>query len=392
MDQLLNCSRVQGSNCKKLYELLCLVIKPTRLLAKEDLDPRAELQLVVKIITSVFPIASESLEVLQRIDPHLDLFSAIGTTFIRSSNSVYKDISEVLQCLVNDPEAIRQLGRVFLTAGMSVLDILVATHRLYSEKGDEMDEESRRRDKDRHLNPTINHLSKPADLMSGCLVMEMTGKVLDFVKVWVGPQSLELTLKVYGEDDAGLSWLLKTMSSIQQRLEELSRLAPSYDNAPTMVELQDHLLSYAHPLEALFLFLETIGFDEQTLIDMLLTIDDHDTGGMLGAIMTILRNFTEQQPSDQQWRRLFQRWRREIEEEMVKDDNNDDDEDGALKVEKTKVRQLFNIEHCLRELASRIQLLDRRGLFPYSPRVLLVVLDRTQDILSSLISELTASV
>ncbi|KAG0051756.1 hypothetical protein BGZ83_003320, partial [Gryganskiella cystojenkinii] len=43
-----------------------------------------------------------------------------------------------------------------------------------------------------------------------------------FLFDWVGPKTIRSLLNIYGEDDADISWLLRTMSLIQQRLQELT--------------------------------------------------------------------------------------------------------------------------------------------------------------------------
>ncbi|KAF9573319.1 hypothetical protein EC968_008773 [Mortierella alpina] len=260
------------------------------------------------------------------------------------------------QCVLNNPEAVRQMGRVFITGGQAILEALLATVRDMTPKS-------------RTLSSDMTNLLQ---------------HTLRFVRSWIGPRSLQLLLLMYGEDDAGICWLLKAMSTVQHQLEELlTVLAPN----PLVDGLYEHLFEFVHPLEALFLFLESIGYDDQTLIDMLITIDDHDTGGMLAAMMAILRSLTEQGPD--QLQRLVQRWRRELELEMAQGNGNgQDDEDGSESL--TRMSLLCHTQRCLAHLASQIRLLDKRGLFPYNPRTLLIVLDRTQAVLSSIISEVTA--
>lgn len=329
-------------------------------LRKTDADMKAPLELAIRILTALSPLALQTLTTLMKNDPHLDRLSTAGTTFILPSSPLYNDVSQDLQRLLDNPEAIRQMGRVFMTGGQAVLNALLVSHR------------------DSNL------------LAMECLTAELLQHSLRFAKTWIGPRSLKLLLRMYGEDDAGICWLLKAMSSIQRQLEELSTtLSPN----PLLDELLGHLYTFVHPLEALFLFLESIGYDDQTLIDMLITIDDHDTGGLLAAIMAILRSFTEQAPDRLQ--RLVQRWHQELELEQEKADNNgriDDgqEDDGNDSGSGTRLLLLGHTQRCLAQLASQIKLLDKRGLFPYNPRTLMVVLGRTQEVLSSVLGEITA--
>ncbi|KAF9930367.1 hypothetical protein BGZ67_005856 [Mortierella alpina] len=368
--QLFSGSRVQSFCIRKLYELFCLLLKRSSGQFKEDVDVKALLELAIRMLTALSPLALQILTTLMENDPHLDRLSTTGTTFILPSNSVYNDADEDLQGLLNNPEAIRQMGRVFMTGGQAILDALLATGR------------------DARPNSSTQIGDPPLTLDSR--MTELLQHTLRFVKTWIGPPSLELLLRMYGEDDAGICWLLKAMSTIQHQLEELSIIVSPH---PLVDDLYDHLFTFVHPLEALFLFLESIGYDDQTLIDMLITIDDHDTGGMLAAMMAILRSLTEQGPD--QLQRLVQRWRRELEQEMTLDSggvdgdgDGDDDEDGAGS--RTRVSLLCRTQRCLAQLASQIRLLDKRGLFPYNPRTLMTVLDRTQDVFSTAISRVTA--
>jgi len=336
------------------------------------MDVKAHLDMAMRILKGLSPLALRTLTTLMKVDPHLDRLSNAGTTFILPSIPLYNDVEKDVQCLLDHPEAIRQMGCVFITGGQAILDDLLAMCR--------------------DTNPRLSTHTGERPVALDSRITEWLQDSLRFVRTWIGPRSLELLLRMYGEDDAGIGWLLKAMSTIQHRLEELAMVL-----SPNLLvdELYDHLFKYVHPLEALFLFLESIGYDDQTLIDMLITIDDHDTGGMLAALMSILRSLTEQGPN--QLQRLVQRWRRELELEMavddgaVDDDSDDDSDDDADHAgSPTRLALLCHTQRCLAQLVSQIRLLDKRGLFPYNPRTLVIVLNRTQDVLSSVISEVTA--
>lgn len=216
-----------------------------------------------------------------------------------------------------------------------------------------------------------------------------------FLHEWVGPQTLQLVFQICGEDDSNVAWLLKTSVGIQQRFEawmafEQHRHTESHVQATTTTttttlslenfvhRIYAHLHRHVHPVEALFTFLGSIGYDPQTVLDLLLTLDDH-TGGMLGALMAILRKLTED-PVDQQ--RLKTRWqelkRRHADEEDGDTDDDDDEE------EEKEGYSLPYIEACLGQLASQIRALDQKSLFPYNPKPLLLVLHRTQELLAEL--------
>ncbi|KAF9960726.1 hypothetical protein BGZ72_006068 [Mortierella alpina] len=369
VEQLFGGSKLQSFCIMKLYEFFHLLLKPRSEqsmagLPKEHVDRKAPLELAIRIMSALSPLTLQALRTLLENDPDLDRLLTTGTTFILPSSPVFGDVNEDLQSLLSNPEAIRQLGRVFLTGGQAILNGLLQTCR------------------DPHPN-LITHTGGPLLALDSHMT-ELLQYALQFVRTWIGPRSLQLLLRVYGEDDAGICWLLKAMSSIQQLLEELFIVT-----SPNLLveELYDHLFTFAYPLEALFLFLESIGYDEQTLIDMLITIDDHDTGGMLAAMMTILRSLTEQGPD--QLQRLVQRWRRELEQETAHDRRGMDGENGNDFGSPAKLSVLCHSQRCFARLASQIQVLDKRGLFPYNPRSLMTVLGRTEDVLSSVIGKVT---
>jgi len=153
-------------------------------------------------------------------------------------------------------------------------------------------------------------------------------------------------------------------------------------------EVYKCLQLYAHPFETLIEFLSTIGYDEQTLLDLLLVLDDSESTGMLGALMTVLRNITE---NTQDQALLLQRWQRELSletygEEEGEEDDDDSDDDDEVETTTTRRERLLNTEYCFHRLATQVRTLHQKHLFPYNPNTLLVVLDRTVDVLATILS------
>ncbi|KAF8938939.1 hypothetical protein BGZ58_011083 [Dissophora ornata] len=420
MDKLLDISRFKPWTLRKLCELLYLVQRPShsaRPTQSGDIGQfKQTLELPMEILASLAPTALQLIIVLHESDPELDRFSMGGTTFILANdNNTTVDIATGqstnntctdLKPFLSNPEAIRQLGRVFLTAILSILDTLSAA----------MDQPAAINGN----NSNTGNRSKSFMQLQAAIP-----SFLSFIHNWIGPETLNIILTLYGEDDAGVSWLLKTMSHIHQRLQDfLGSNIFDHSDSPqslstllsleTFQQLYDHLHRHVHPLEALFVFLESIGYDYQTLLDLLLTLDDKESGGMLAAVMTVLRNFTERD-SDQTV--LLERWRQAvIAEEMDMDcssvgskDNAslsavsehensaedeykyDDDDDGggdtsSVMATSTRAR-LFNVEFCITQLVNQIRRLHENNLFPYNPKALLIVLGRTRNLLSSVISE-----
>ncbi|KAF9095214.1 hypothetical protein BGX27_001305 [Mortierella sp. AM989] len=200
-----------------------------------------------------------------------------------------------------------------------------------------------------------------------------------------------------GIDNTGIYTFLDRTSYYQSLLKRYL-IPDEFD------DLYVFLCRYAHPLEALFKFLETIGYDYQTLLDLLLTPDDQQSGGMLAAVMAILRSFTEQKSNQHD---LTERWKQEMaaEDEMERKEavlqdfsedllanagirpNGDDDFHINNNESSLSTRaNLLNVEFCISQLVCRIRRLHDKGLFPYNPRALLVVLDRTRDILIPVIA------
>ncbi|KAF9993235.1 hypothetical protein BGZ80_004760 [Entomortierella chlamydospora] len=364
--------------------------KETIRIAKLD----TKIYLNLQVIAALSPVTLRVMLALSSIDPQLEQFSSGATGFIFAENPAYSGIDKELQPLVSNPEAIRQLGRVYLTAALSILDTLTLMAR-----------DTKLGNQPGYNNRRSENLAQMRSFMLA---------TLGFVRSWIGPDTLEVILKIYGEDDAGVSWLLMTMSQIEHRFRDMRSKYYQFISEALLIldefdDMHNHLFEHVHPLEALFKFLESIGYDYQTLLDLILTLDNQQTGGMLAAMMMILRNFIENE-SDQ--RKLTERWKRVMAgaDEMMRDfsddlykdhigavaaaaaadlqSNNDDknlpnNHEGSL-LERRAI--LFGVEFGISQLAHHIRRLHERHLFPYNPRALLVVLDRTQHILLSVIS------
>ncbi|KAF8952813.1 hypothetical protein BGZ52_003703 [Haplosporangium bisporale] len=286
------------------------------------------------------------------------------TNFIRSE-CIWDDTPSCVTSILSSTGNICQLGKVLMSSIVAIQDIVI----------DELS-------------------SSPSSFVETYEQLIEAIPALDtFLHEWVGPQTLQLVFQICGEDDTNVAWFLKTSVEIQQRLEawmafEQQRCTVARVQATTttstLLSLENfvrrihvHLHRHVHPVEALFTFLESIGYDSQTLLDLLLTLDDH-TGGMLGALMAILRKLTED-PVD--WQRLTTRWQETLERGNVEEDDDDDDDDDDKEEEGYS---LPYIEACLNQLATQIRALDQKSLFPYNPKPLLLVLHRTQELLAEL--------
>ncbi|KAG0213618.1 hypothetical protein BGX33_002824 [Mortierella sp. NVP41] len=377
MDKLMTADRIGSLPLKKHLELICLTMKPPSPpphhptgQQQQDIGymkQESGVKRPLEIFTALSPIVLDTLKAFRELDPDLVHFSTGRTTFILSDSPVHnvndnpkRATAPRISSLLANPEAVRQLGRICLTAVLSILDNLT--------------------------------------IFDG-QIMELTRDYLvPFIQEWIGDQTLQSLLTIYGEDDAGVSWLLKTMSQIHRRLLDLRSLQQSQNHNHHRDATVDHstathpldkvytlLDQYVHPLEGLFLFLETVGYDYQTVLDLLLTLDDKETGGMLAAVMVVLRSFTEDS-TDQD--RLVQRWRQEIQQEQQQlSDSDSEDEDVSTTTSTSRRLVLFNVDHCLGQLTHQIRQLHKNNLFPYNPRPLLHVLDHTQDILFTVLSD-----
>ncbi|KAG0326836.1 hypothetical protein BGZ99_008938 [Dissophora globulifera] len=437
---------------RKLLELLSLTLwKSTSTTGSLSMNEAAsvantapqqlarQLKLPIQILALLSPIMLQVFISFRDTDPDLEQLLKVGTTFIlcraaeeRPTGTNQTNGSHLIQSLLTNTEAMRQLGRVMLTATLSILETLGDLHdrQLYQDNPVSFDSESE---------------SDLASLLK--VLQDILPELISFIRTWVGPGTIKTLLTVFGEDDSGFSWLLTVMIRIQLQLDKLrsqhmvnlglcppnskndngvdtsSRpstwrvLGGAFTYSEIIEDLYDHLHNHAHPLEMLFSFLETIGYDYQTFLDLLLTPDEkNESSGMLAAVMTVLRAFTERLPDQQ---RLLERWRQTIhgedededegdieagkmlrenrhedyaDDEQDTDDGTDIDTDSdftrgnALPLISTRAH-LFNVDFCLSQLASRIRRLHQSNLFPYNPRPLLVVLDRTQNLLSVVVGE-----
>ncbi|KAF9542034.1 hypothetical protein EC957_002396 [Mortierella hygrophila] len=394
LDKWMSSDRIGSLPLKKHLELICISIKPCSLPSQnssgqqhrleQSVDRETDMKRPLEVLTALSPIVQDLLLAFWNLDPELDEFSSGKTTFILSGDNLVRDSTPAtvscnarIKAFISNPEAVRQLGRICLTATLSILDTMSSPS-----------------------NSTVNN-NVISDYYGK--IVELTDKYLTpFLEEWVGERTLPLLLTVYGEDDAGVSWLLTTLSRIYRRTLELSRISPQQQQQQHVLDKIHTLLEHhIHPLEALFSFLETIGFDYQTLLDLLLTLDDpHESGGMLAAVMAILRSFTEDS-SDQE--RVLRRWRLEILddqqvqlrqlEQYASDSESDadivDDDKRQLQQPQpeTRLGLLDNVHHCLDQLSHQIQRLFKNNLFPYNPRPLLHVLEVTQDILSIVLTD-----
>lgn len=311
--------------------------------------------------------AKEAIVILHNRDPTMEVsFEAWTTTtnFIRSER-IWDDTPSCVASVLSSTGNICQLGKVLMSCIVAIQDIVI----------DKLS-------------------SSPSSFVETYEQLTEAIPALDtFLHEWVGPQTLQLVFQICGEDDTNVAWFLKTSVEIQQRLEawmafeqrctESHIQATTTTTTTTLLSLENfvrriyvHLHRHVHPVEALFTFLESIGYDPQTLLDLLLTLDDH-RGGMLGALMAILRKLTED-PVDR--RRLTTRWQETFERANAEEDDDDDDDDD----EEEERYSLAYIEACLGQLATQIRALDQKSLFPYNPKPLLLVLHRTQELLAEL--------
>ncbi|KAF9142741.1 hypothetical protein BGX30_002277 [Mortierella sp. GBA39] len=340
LDKWMSSDRIGSLPLKKHLELICISMKPSSLPSQNSsgqqrrlersVDRETDMKRPLEVLTALSPIVQDVLWAFRNLDPELDEFSSGKTTFILSGDNLARDSTPTTvssnartKAFISNPEAVRQLGRICLTATLSILDTFSSPST-----------------------STIN-----SNVISDYYgkIMELTDKYLTpFLEEWVGERTLPLLLTVYGEDDA-----------------------------------------------------ETIGFDYQTLLDLLLTLDDpHESGGMLAAVMAILRSFTEDS-SDQE--RVLRRWRLEIlddqqvqlrqleqhasDSESDTDIAGDDNHQLQQPHPETRLGLLDNVHHCLDQLSHQIQRLFKNNLFPYNPRPLLHVLEVTQDILSAVLTD-----
>ncbi|KAG0026427.1 hypothetical protein BGZ81_006348 [Podila clonocystis] len=378
MPQLLCINQFAPTVLAKLLESIGITISPTNnvsitapsetitTLAPNNNTSNIKVPLLVLFRLGSF--AKEAVVTLHGRDPTMEhSFQAwTNTNFIQSEHfgdNAQSSVATVLSSTRN----ICQLGKVLLTSILAIQDVAI----------DEFSKES-----------FSSHGPSSSFEMYDQLAEAIPALDI-FLHAWVGPQTLQFIFRICGEDDTNVAWFLKTSAVIQQQLETWmvlferttsQALSPSPMHSLSVLgnfvhKIYTHLHHYVHPAEALFTFLGSIGYDPQTLLDLLMTLDGH-SGGMLGAMMAILRKLTED-PVDQQ--RLTTRWQEALEQGHYNEDDHDDDEEDE---EEEGGYLLSHVEACLDQLASQIRALDQKGLFPYNPKPLLLVLHRTQELLA----------
>ncbi|KAF9294143.1 hypothetical protein BGZ74_011404 [Mortierella antarctica] len=365
----------------KLLESIGTIISPTNISstapseAITTLAPNhstSSIKVPLLVLSRLGFLAKEAVMTLHGRDPTVEhSFQAWTYTNFIQSEHLGDDASSSVATVLSSTGNICQLGKVLLTSIVAIQD--VAIHEFSKE-----------------------NFSSPHGPSSSFEMYDQLAEAIPaldtFLHAWVGLQTLQLIFRICGEDDTNVAWFLKISAVIQQRFETWMALFEQYRTSHTppsssvqalsvlgnfVHRIYTHLHHHVHPAEALFTFLGSIGYDPQTLLDLLLTLDGH-SGGMLGALMAILRKLTED-PVDQQ--RLRTRWQEALEQgHYGEDDENDDDDDDDDEEEGGYL--LWHVEACLGQLATQIHALDQKGLFPYNPKPLLLVLHRTQELLA----------
>ncbi|KAG0030764.1 hypothetical protein BGZ82_007294 [Podila clonocystis] len=378
MPQLLCIDQFAPTVLAKLLESIGTTISPTNNVSSTALSETittlapnyntSDTKVPLLVMSRLGSLAKEAVVTLHSRDPTLEhSFQAwTYTNFIQSEN-FGDDAQSSVDSVLSSTGNICQLGKVLLTSIVAIQDVAI----------DEFSKES------------LSSSHGPSSSFEMYDQLAEAIPALDtFLHAWVGPQTLQLIFRVCGEDDTNVAWFLKTSAVIQQRFETWmmlfgrttsQALSPSSIHSLSVLgnfvhKIYTHLHHHVHPAEALFTFLGSIGYDPQTLLDLLMTLDGH-SGGMLGAMMAILRKLTED-PVDQQ--RLTTRWQEALERAHYNEDDHDDDEED----EEEGGYLLSQVEACLGQLASQIRALDQKGLFPYNPKPLLLVLHRTQELLA----------
>ncbi|KAG0097300.1 hypothetical protein BGZ93_003008 [Podila epicladia] len=363
----------------KLLESIGTIISPTNasntvpskaIITLAPYHNTSSIKVPLLVLSSLGSLAKEAVMTLHGRDPTMEhSFQAWTYTNFIQSEHLGDDAPSSVATVLSSTGNICQLGKVLLTSIVAIQD--VAIHDISKEK--------------------LSSSHGPSNSFEIYDQLAEAIPALDtFFHAWVGPQTLQLIFQICGEDDTNIAWFLKTSAVIQQRFETWMMLFEQYRTSqvppPSSVQslsilgnfvhrIYTHLHRHVHPTDALFTFLGSIGYDSQTLLDLLMTLDGH-SGGMLGALMAILRKLTED-PVDQQ--KLRTRWQETLEQgHYGEDDENYDDDDE----EEEGGYLIWRVEACLGQLASQIQALDEKGLFPYKSKPLLLVLHRTQELLA----------
>lgn len=370
----------------KLLELIGTIISPTN--SASSKAPSEAIALLVPnhapsgitvplaVLSGLGSLAKEAVVTLRDRDPSMECsFQAWTTTNFVQSEHMWDNAPSSVTTVLSSTGNICQLGKVLMISVVAIQDMAIEEFS----KGSFSSSSS---------SSSTSHEPPSSWKMSEQLA-EAIPALDTFLHAWVGPHTLRLIFQICGEDDT-VAWFLKTSAVIQQRFEtwmalfeQNTRLQAPQALAQSLSVLDNfirriytHLHRHVHPAEALFTFLESIGYDPHTLLDLLMTLDGH-SGGMLGALMAILRKLTED-PVDQQM--LKARWQEALERIHYNEENDDDDEEDDDEEEEGEY-SLSHVETCFGQLASQIRALDQKGLFPYSPKPLLLVLYRTQELL-----------
>ncbi|KAG0321627.1 hypothetical protein BG000_003155 [Podila horticola] len=384
MPQLLCVDQFAPVVLAKLLELIGTAISPTN--SASSIAPSEAIALLVPnhapsgitvplaVLSGLGSLAKEAVVTLRDLDPSMECsFQAWTTTNFVQSEHMWDNAPSSVTTVLSSTGNICQLGKVLMISVVAIQDMVIEEFS----KGSFSSSSS-----------STSHEPPSSWKMSEQLA-EAIPALDTFLHAWVGPHTLRLIFQICGEDDT-VAWFLKTSAVIQQRFEtwmalfeQNTRLQAPQALAQSLSVLDNfvrriytHLHRHVHPAEALFTFLESIGYDPHTLLDLLMTLDGH-SGGMLGALMAILRKLTED-PVDQQ--RLKARWQEALERGHYNEENDDDDEEDDGEEEEGEY-SLSHVEACFGQLASQIRALDQKGLFPYSPKPLLLVLYRTQELL-----------
>ncbi|KAF9332256.1 hypothetical protein BG006_004872 [Podila minutissima] len=386
MPQLLCIDQFAPTVLAKLLESIGTIISPTNVSSTASSEAITTLapnhntfsiKVPLLVLSKLGSLAKEAVMKLHGRDPTVEhSFQAWTYTNFIQSEHLGDDASSSVTTVLSSTGNICQLGKVLLTSIVAIQD--VAIHEFSKET-----------------------FSSPHGPSSSFKMYDQLAEAIPaldtFLHAWVGPQTLQLIFRICGEDDTNVAWFLKIGAVIQQRFETWMALFEQYRTShtppPSSVQalsvlgnfvhrIYTHLHHHVHPAEALFTFLGSIGYDPQTLLDLLMTLDGH-SGGMLGALMAILRMLTED-PVDQQ--KLRTRWQEALEQghygEDDENDDDDDDDDDDDEDEEECGYSLWHVEACLGQLATQIHTLDQKGLFPYNPKPLLLVLHRTQELLA----------
>ncbi|KAG0251720.1 hypothetical protein DFQ27_008584 [Actinomortierella ambigua] len=294
---------------------------------------------------------------------------------------------------------------------------------------------------------------------------------------------------LFGEDDADVAWLLHTTLDLTRKLEAIVRQLRSTTTTPRYLRVSNmtqsrlielllffregeslvtapadapfststtsttttssrHVFWGIHSLDGFFFFLQTIGHDPQTVVDLLLSVDHQELGGFLAVTVSLLRHYTSLSPSPSlkdlsNRERLLDRWQRmtlgtkpwlydghdEEDEEAYHEKeyvNNKDgiksrighptgattaaarqlpmvgdqdlephgadaeaEDEGEGEDDHSMMTTLARAHFCLHEVLTKLQALARQDLLPFNPRTLICVLKEFTDMMDTFLTSLT---